>query len=100
MLLTPKSVNETLNTKVQRCGRHQVNPVGGLDEGEKKCGDDEDGGKKWLVGRVLSDEATYRELNIEIKEEKNFNVNIPGANRVNIYLFYDHIISRNVYEEY
>jgi hypothetical protein len=31
LLLTPKSVNNVLNTKVQCCGRHQVNPVGGLD---------------------------------------------------------------------
>jgi hypothetical protein len=37
-LLTPKSVNDTLNTKVQRCGRHQVNPMGGEDEAEKSDG--------------------------------------------------------------
>jgi len=35
-LLTPKSVNNMLNTKVQRCGRHQVNPMGGEDEGEAR----------------------------------------------------------------
>ena len=50
-LLMPKSVNDTLNTKVQCCGRHQVNPVGSLDEGEKWCEDDEDGGKKWWEAR-------------------------------------------------
>ena len=40
----PKSVNNMLNTKVQCCGRHQVNPVGSLNKGEKRCEDDEDEG--------------------------------------------------------
>jgi hypothetical protein len=55
----PKSVKNMLNTKVQRCGRHQVNPVSGLDEGEKDgkttrmaagsgWGQEVVGGKKWL----------------------------------------------------
>ena len=50
-LLMPKSVNDTLNTKVQCCGRHQFNPVGSLNEGEKWCEDDKDGGKKWWEAR-------------------------------------------------
>ena len=51
LLLMPKSVNDTLNTKVQHCKRHQVNPVGGLNEGEKWYEDNEDGGKKWWEAR-------------------------------------------------
>jgi hypothetical protein len=27
LLLMPKSVNDTLNTKVQRCGRHRLNTI-------------------------------------------------------------------------
>ena len=50
-LLMPKSVNNMLNTKVQCCGRHQVNPVGGLNKGEKWCEDNKDGGKKWWEAR-------------------------------------------------
>ena len=50
LLLMPKSVNNTLNTKVQCCGRHQVNPAGSLNEGEKWCEDNKVGGK-WLVAR-------------------------------------------------